>query len=99
MAKPIQQPLTFPSFRLPLIGGSLYSTVQESARFARMILQRGRFGTKASWTEKLSILSFPFLSKAKLTGWVGILEENGRLTEISHSDPSHRVAYADQPRQ
>jgi CubicO group peptidase (beta-lactamase class C family) len=32
--------------RLPLIGGSLYSTARESAAFARMFLNEGRAGTR-----------------------------------------------------
>ena len=73
-------------FRLPLIGGSLYSTVQESARFARMILQRGRFGNESVLDRETfdSFLSLPFEGQAYGLGW-SILEENGRPTEISHS--------------
>lgn len=73
-------------FRLPLIGGSLYSTVQESARFARMILQRGRFGeTSVLASDSFSTyLSLPFQGQPYGLGW-SIREENGRPTEISHS--------------
>ena len=37
--------LTKPELRLPLIGGSLYSTAQETALFLRMVADRGRAGT------------------------------------------------------
>lgn len=73
-------------FRLPLIGGSLYSTGQESARFARMILQRGQFGSKQVLAPDTlrSFLSLPFQGHPYGLGW-SIREENGRATEISHS--------------
>ena len=73
-------------FRLTLIGGSLYSTVQESARFARMILQRGRFGNESVLERETfdSYLSLPFEGHAYGLGW-SIREENGRPIEIFHS--------------
>ena len=73
-------------FRLPLIGGSLYSTVQESSRFARMILQRGRFGEASVLAPDslASYLSLPFNGQPYGLGW-SIREENGRATEISHT--------------
>lgn len=73
-------------FRLPLIGGSLYSTVQESSRFARMILQRGRFGEASVLAPDsfATYLSLPFEGQPYGLGW-SIREENGRATEISHS--------------
>jgi len=73
-------------FRLPLIGGSLYSTVQESSRFARMILQRGRFGEASVLAPGsfASYLSLPFEGQPYGLGW-SVREDNGRATEISHS--------------
>ena len=73
-------------FHLPLIGGSLYSAVQESARFARMILQRGRFGNESVLERETfdAYLSLPFEGHAYGLGW-SVREENGRTTEISHS--------------
>ena len=73
-------------FRLPLIGGSLYATGQESSRFARMILQRGQFGNKQVLTPDTlrSFLSLPFEGHPYGLGW-SIRDENGRAIELSHS--------------
>lgn len=73
-------------FNLPLIGGSLYSTARECSRFARMILQRGRFGEH----EVLSLesidtfLSLPYEGQPYGLGW-SVKSENGRPVQISHS--------------
>lgn len=73
-------------FRLPLIGGSLYSTARDTSRFARMILERGRFGTRTILEPETfkNFLSLPFDGKAYGMGW-SIRRENNRPVEISHT--------------
>jgi len=73
-------------FRLPLIGGSLYSTARETSRFARMILERGRFGEETILEPKLykEFLSLPYDGQPYGLGW-SVRMENGRPVEISHN--------------
>ena len=77
----------FQTFRVQgLIGLLPRRFGKESARFARMILQRGRFGNESVLDRATfdSILSLPFEGQAYELSW-SIREENGRPTEISHS--------------
>ena len=73
-------------FHLPLIGGSLYSTARDTSRFARMILDRGRFGDRTLFEPESykNYLSLPFAGKAYGMGWT-IRKENNRPVEISHT--------------
>ncbi len=73
-------------FNLPLVGGSLYSTARDSARFARMILQRGRFGRKEvlNLDTHTKFLSLPFYGQRYGLGW-SVIQENKRPVQISHS--------------
>ena len=77
----------FQTFRIQCLVGLLPLRFGKgSARFARMILQRGRFGNESVLDRATfdSILSLPFESQSYGLGW-SIREENGRPTEISHS--------------
>ena len=77
----------FQTFRIQCLVGLLPLRFGKgSARFARMILQRGRFGNESVLDRATfdSILSLPFEGQAYGLGW-SIREENGRPTEISHS--------------
>lgn len=73
-------------FRLPLIGGSLYSTTRDTSQFVRMILERGRFGDQTVLQPKVyeGYLSLPFEGKAYGMGW-SVKQENNRPVEISHT--------------
>ena len=73
-------------FHLPLIGGSLYSTARDTSRFARMILERGRFGDRTVLEPETykNYLSLPFEGRAYGMGW-SIREENDGPVEIFHT--------------
>ncbi len=73
-------------FKLPLIGGSLYSTARDTSRFARMILERGRFGDRTILEPESfnNYLALPFEGRAYGMGW-SIRKENDRTVEISHT--------------
>ncbi len=72
--------------RLPLVGGSLYSTARDTSRFIRMLLERGRFGDKVVLTSETcqTFLSLPFEGQPYGLGW-SIRMENRRPVEVSHS--------------
>ena len=71
---------------LPLIGGSIYSTAEETATFARMILNTGKHGemqvlAKESWKE-ISKRHYP--QQFYGLGW-GLRVENRQTTAMSHT--------------
>jgi CubicO group peptidase (beta-lactamase class C family) len=73
--------------RLPLIGGSLYSTVEETARFARMVLNDGRFGDtvvlpKEAWKE---FLKHPHTAETYGLGWFFEFGSGDEVTAVRHN--------------
>ncbi len=72
--------------RLPLIGGSLYSTATETAAFARLVLHRGRLGDKpvlseAAWQE---LTRQQFDNQGYGLGW-SLTIRNGQTTAMRHT--------------
>jgi CubicO group peptidase (beta-lactamase class C family) len=78
--------LTKPELRLPLIGGSLYSTAQDTARFAMAVAGQGRLGsiqimtpnTWQKWTSR------PYSDGGYGYGW-GLLVRNRKTVQVSHT--------------
>jgi CubicO group peptidase (beta-lactamase class C family) len=78
--------LTKPELRLPLIGGSLYSTAQDTARFAMAVAGQGRLGstrimkpgTWRKWTSR------PYSDGGYGFGW-GLLVRNRKTVQVSHT--------------
>lgn len=71
VANPATPHHTKPTLRFVLVGGSLYSTAQETARFLRMVARRGKLGgsevmnrdTWGTWTSR------PYTEGAYGLGW------------------------------
>ncbi|MDG1897692.1 MAG: serine hydrolase [Fuerstiella sp.] len=78
--------LTKSELRLPLIGGSLYSTAQDTARFAMAVAAHGRLdsvrimkpGTWQKWTSR------PYSDGGYGYGW-GLLVRNRKIVQVSHT--------------
>ncbi|HIK96290.1 MAG TPA: class A beta-lactamase-related serine hydrolase, partial [Planctomycetes bacterium] len=78
--------LTEPQLRLPLIGGSLYSTATDTARFAVAAATQGRLGavqimkpnTWQVWTSR------PYSDGRYGFGW-GLSVRNGKTVQVSHT--------------
>ena len=71
--------------RLPLVGGSLYSTARETARFGEMIAGRGRIDSRQiisskSWQE----LTTRQADQPYGLGWT-LTIENGRTVRLAHN--------------
>ncbi|MCP4169794.1 MAG: beta-lactamase family protein [Fuerstiella sp.] len=85
-ADPATPHLTKPELRLPLIGGSLYSTAQDTAEFAKAVASRGRSDARQImkrdiwevWTSR------PYSDGGYGYGW-GLSVRNGRTTLVRHS--------------
>ena len=77
--------------RLPLIGGSVYSTTEDLSRFARMILGRGAFGgtrvlSEASWGELTRRQTPPQKPRDYGLGWgLTIDEASDRPDWVGHN--------------
>ena len=92
MVNPATPHLTKPRLRFPLIGGSLYSTARETARFLRMTAQRGRIGidqvmkrkTWKTWTSR------PYAEGSYGFGWA----LSGRTSSDEPAAVSHSGALA-----
>jgi CubicO group peptidase (beta-lactamase class C family) len=72
---------------LPLVGGSLYSTGREMARFARMMLHEGRFAEavvlpKPAWKE---FLKRPFAEGKYGHGWVLEFGKKDEVVAVGHN--------------
>lgn len=71
--------------RLPLIGGSLYSTARETTRFARMIADRGRVDSKRVLSEPLwKELTSRQADQLYGLGW-RLTRRDERTVQLSHS--------------
>ncbi|MCP4782488.1 MAG: beta-lactamase family protein [Fuerstiella sp.] len=78
--------LTRPELSLPLIGGSLYSTAQDTARFAAAVAGQGRLAsgqimkpnTWQVWTSR------PYSDGRYGFGW-GLSVRNGKTIQVSHT--------------
>jgi CubicO group peptidase (beta-lactamase class C family) len=72
--------------RLPLIGGSLYSTAHETAAFARLVLNEGRHGKKRSFSadawREMTRRQYPDQNYG--LGWGMELDGSGPATALSH---------------
>jgi CubicO group peptidase (beta-lactamase class C family) len=71
--------------KLPLIGGSIYSTAAETARFARMLLNRGKVGERTvlspnSWAE---LTRQQFRGQSYGLGW-GLTLDGGEVSSMRH---------------
>ncbi|MHC4995962.1 MAG: serine hydrolase domain-containing protein [Planctomycetota bacterium] len=79
-------PHLYEPFNLPLIGGSLYSTAEDCARFMRMMINRGQLGgrrvlSRESWHE----LTRPhFEGQGYGLGW-SLLIGGGKTRQMSHN--------------
>ena len=74
-----------PALKLPLIGGSIYSTANETAEFARMILNQGKLDqqrllSQNSWNE---ISTLQFTGQGYGLGW-RLEVHNGSTVAMSH---------------
>lgn len=71
--------------RLPLVGGSLYTTIHDAERFARMVLQHGRYGSEQvlSKTACAHFVSSPFEEQTYGYGWL-LTKQNGNVVAVSH---------------
>jgi CubicO group peptidase (beta-lactamase class C family) len=81
-----QTPHLSKPFNLPLIGGSLYSTARDSARFARMVINKGSLEkneilSKPSWDDYTQL---HFEGKVYGLGWT-LKMNNRRTIEVSHT--------------
>lgn len=87
-ANPTTPHLTEPELRLALVGGSLYSTARETARFLRMVVGRGKSGRNVvlkrdSWT---TWTSRPYSDGTYGFGWyVTSPSPNKQPVVLSHS--------------
>jgi CubicO group peptidase (beta-lactamase class C family) len=90
---PLAPHLSGESHRLALVGGSLYSTAQETGRFARMILNQGRNGNgdvdgnatvlpRSLW-EELGRRQFP--GPEYSLGWAMEFVEGNRASVLKHN--------------
>ena len=78
--------LTKPELRLSLIGGSLYSTARDTARFAMAVADQGRLGstrimkhdTWKKWTSR------PYNDGGYGYGW-GLFVRNKKSVQVSHN--------------
>lgn len=72
--------------KLPLIGGSLYSTAQDSSRFAQMIIKQAVHGDQIVHTRTaFKELTEPQYKNQKYgMGWT-LVVENGQTTELRHT--------------
>lgn len=73
--------------RLPLVGGSLYSTATETGQFARMILRQGRGVTgnvlsEATWK---TIVQRPYPGQAYGLGWFLSRSKSGTTAALQHT--------------
>lgn len=72
--------------KLPLIGGSLYSTASDTAAFAKLILNRG----KSSRKQVMSLKAWQFMTSQQYPGqgyglgW-GLTIQNRRTTALQHN--------------
>jgi CubicO group peptidase (beta-lactamase class C family) len=87
-ANPATPHLAKPALRFPLIGGSLYSTAQETARFLRMVAQRGKLGrgevmNRNSW---VTWTSRPYADESYGFGWFQFGPKvNAQPVALSHA--------------
>ncbi len=83
--------------KLPLFGGSLYSSALDLERFIQMILNRGRMGENVVLRRKTfeEYLSIPFPAQAYGNGWL-LKKRNGKVLLVSHlgSLPPYQSALA-----
>lgn len=78
--------LTKPTLKLPLIGGSLYSTAQDTAKFAMAVANKGQLGsarimrpaTWQLWTSR------PYSDGGYGFGW-GLTVRNKKTIQVSHT--------------
>ena len=85
-----QAPHRAKSLRLPLIGGSLYSTAQETARFLRMVAERGKYDdvevmTRDTWN---TWVSRPYPEGNYGFGWGQILVRD-QVAGVRHRGALH----------
>jgi CubicO group peptidase (beta-lactamase class C family) len=73
-------------FKLPLIGGSIYSTALDSGRFLQMILNRGSAGDNQMLSDKMfeAYVSPQVKGQGYGLGW-SLRIKNGRTVGLSHS--------------
>ena len=78
--------LTKPQLRLPLIGGSLYSTAHDTARFTIAVAGQGRLGAVQIMTPSTWQLwtCRPYSDGGYGFGW-GLSVRNGKTIQISHT--------------
>lgn len=83
------------SLKLPLVGGSIYSTADDLCKWLQMIAEGGKVSGKQILSSKaLSVLTGPaFDSQPYGYGWL-LTRSNGRVTAVSHkgSLPPYQAA-------
>ena len=77
-ADPNTPHLTKPELKLPLVGGSLYSTAEETCRFLNMLVHEGLYGTERLMNEATwkTWLSRPYPDGNYGYGWSHVLRES-----------------------
>lgn len=84
---PLARRLLGPENRLPLVGGSLFTTAVQEARFARMILDEGKAGDTtiipaSAWKE---VVRRQFPGMAYGLGWGQTFDAQDRVTRLQHT--------------